>query len=251
MQSLNFKFKFDLLVSMSSNWSNLKRKVLVKAENYAFFAFTYDDEFQTYEYAKFSFPTTVESTSLSQIEATFFDWRYHFQMEASSTTNDEKFLMHVVLNESNVLDCFFDKKVDKDVFGHDQFSPMYRYLESRMQNNECPVESIISMFEKQTFHNQHEDTAEKRAIIKINRDSICATGDFCDILAEMTVSGKETCGVQKLTLPITYGRYHSELAKAFAREYAKQGQKFDYLYKCKSDSFQDQMRFIASNYIKK
>ena len=45
-----------------------------------------------------------------------------------------------------------------------------------------------------------------------------------------------------------YGRYHSELAKAFAREYAKQGQKFDYLYKCKSDSFQDQMRSIASNY---
>ena len=102
MQSLNFKFKFDLLV---------KRKVLVKAENYAFFAFTYDDAFQTYEYAKLSFPTAVEITSLSQIEATFFDWRYHFQMEASSTTNDEKFLMHVVLNESNVLDCFFDKKL--------------------------------------------------------------------------------------------------------------------------------------------
>ena len=101
------------------------------------------------------------------------------------------------------------------------------------------------MFENQTFRNQHEDTAEKRAIIKINAE------DFCDILAEMTVSGNETCGIQKLTLPITYGRYHSELAKAFAREYAKQGQKFDYLYKCKSDSFQDQMRFIASNYIKK
>ena len=133
MQSLNFKFKFHL-VSMSSNWSNLKRKVLVKAENYAFFAFTYDDEFQTYEYAKFSFPTTVESTSLSQIEATFFDWRYHFQMEASSTTSDEKFLTHVILNKSNVFDCFFDNNVEKNVYGHVQFSPMYRYLESRMQN---------------------------------------------------------------------------------------------------------------------
>ena len=39
-----------------------------------------------------------------------------------------------------------------------------------------------------------------------------------------------------------------ELAKAFAREYARKGQKFDYLYKCKSDSFQAQMRSIASNY---
>ena len=84
-------------------------------------------------------------------------------MEASSTTSDEKFLMDVLLNEYNVFDCFFDKKVDKNVFGHDQFSPMYRYLESRMQNNECPFESIISMFENQTFRNQHENTAENRA----------------------------------------------------------------------------------------
>ena len=68
-------------------------------------------------------------------------------MEASSTTRDEKFLTHVVLNELNVLDCF----------GHDQLS---RYLESRMQNNECPVESIISMFENETFGNQHENRAE-------------------------------------------------------------------------------------------
>ena len=102
-----------------------------------------------------------------RFEVTFFDWRYHFQMEASSTTNDEKFLKHVVLNEYNVLDCFFDWKVDKNVFGHDQFSPIYRYLESRKQNNQCPVKSIISMFEKRTFPNQHEDTAENRAIIKI------------------------------------------------------------------------------------
>ena len=221
--------------------------IIIKYEWFSVFS-TSDDAFQTYEYGKLSFPTAMKMTSLSQIEATFFDWRYHFQMEASSTTNDEKFSIHVVFNESNVLDCFFDQKVDKNVFGHDQFSPMYRYLESRMQNNECPVESIISMFEKQTFRNQDEDTAENRAIIKINGDSISGAEDFCDILAEMTSSGNETWGIQKLTLPITYGRYHSELAKAFAREYAKQGQKFDYLYKCKSDSFQEQMRSIASNY---
>ena len=143
--------------------------------------------------------------------------------------------MHVVLNESNVFDCFFDRKVDKNVFGHDQFSPMYRYLESRIQNNECPVESIISMFENQTFRNQHEDTAENRAIIKINGDSISGAEDFCDILAEMTVSGNEAWGIQKLTLPIPYRRYRNELAKAFAGEYAKKRQIFDYLYECNSD----------------
>ena len=143
-------------------------------------------------------------------------------MEALPTTNDEKFLMHVVLNESNVLDCFFDWKVDKNVFGHDQFSPIYRYLESRIQNNECPVESVISMFEKRTFRNQHEDTAENMAIIKINGDSISGAEDFCDVLAEMTVSGDEAWGTQKLTLPITYGRYHSELTKAFARKYIRE-----------------------------
>ena len=75
------------------------------------------------------------------------------------------------------------------MFGHDQFSPIYRYLESRIQNNECPVESIISMFEKRTFRNQHEDTAENRAIIKIHGDSISG--------AEMTVSSNEAWGNSK------------------------------------------------------
>ena len=77
----------------------------------------------------------------------------------------------------------------------------------------------------------------------INGDSISGAEDFCDVLVEMAVSGNEAWGIQKLTLPIMYGRYHIEMAKAFAREYAKQEQNFDYLYKCKSDSFQDQMRF--------
>ena len=45
---------------------------------------------------KLSFPTAVKITSLPQIEATFFGWRCHFQMEASCTTWDEKFLVHFV-----------------------------------------------------------------------------------------------------------------------------------------------------------
>ena len=103
---------------------------------------------------------------------------------------------------------------------------MYRYLEFRIQNNEYPVKSIISMFENQTFRNQHKDTAENRAIIKIDGESISGAEDFCDILAEMTVSCNEAWEIQKITLPIPYGRYHNESAKAFAREYTKKDKHF-------------------------
>ena len=101
-------------------------------------------------------------------------------------------------------DCFFDPifvdpKIPKEVFGHDQFSPMLRYCESRLQNNECSVESIISMFTSQAFKGQHEDTAENRAIIKINGDSISGSNDFCDFLAEMTSTGNESWGISKVS----------------------------------------------------
>ena len=154
----------------------------------------------------------------------------------------------MVINESNVFDCFFDDKVSKEEFGHDQFSPMLRYCESRLQNNECPVESIISMFTSQAFRGQHEDTTENRALIKINGDSISGSGEFCDILAQMSSTGNESWGINKLELPITYGRYHNPLAKSFSRELAKQGHKFSYLYKCKSTEFQSKMLSIAENY---
>ena len=155
--------------------------------------------------------------SLTRIEDVFFDWRYHFQLQATSTVDNKEYEFHVVLNESNVLDSFFDPKVPKEVFGHDQLSPMLRYCESRLQNNECPVESIISMFTSQAFKGQHEETAENRAIIKINGDSISGSDDFCHILAEMTSIGNGSWGIAKLPLPITYGRYHNPLAKSFQR----------------------------------
>ena len=75
---------------------------------------------------------------------------------------------------------------------------MLRFCESRLQNNECPVESIISMFSSQTYRGQDEDTVENRAIIKINGDSISGSDDFCRILAEMSSTGNEAWGIQKL-----------------------------------------------------
>ena len=157
--------------------------------------------------------------------------------------------MHIVLNESNVLDCFFDPKVPKELFGHDQLSPIIRYCESRLQNNESLVESIISMFTSQAFKGQHEETAENRAIIKINDDSISGSEDFCHVLAEMTSTGNDDWGISKLPLPITYGRYHNPLAKAFQREFQKQGSKFTYLYNCNSTDFQRNMDSIAKDYM--
>ena len=66
----------------------------------------------------------------------------------------------------------------------------------------------------------------------------------------VSFSGVEEWGINKLTLPITYGRYHNPLAKAFARELAKKGQKFSYLYECGSEKFKASMDSIASNYNK-
>ena len=64
-----------------------------------------------------------------------------------------------------------------------------RLCEALCQNNECPVESIISIFSSQSFRGQHEDTAENRAFIKINGDTIGGAEDFCKVLAEMSVKG--------------------------------------------------------------
>ena len=100
------------------------------------------------------------------------------------------------------------------------------------------------MFTSQAFKGQHTETAENRAIIKINDDSISGSEDFCHILAEMTSTGNDDWEISKLPLPITYGRYHNSLAKAFQREFRK----FTYLYNCNSD-FQNIMDSIARDYM--
>ena len=100
----------------------------------------------------------------------------------------------------------------------------------------------------QTFQNQHESAAKNRAIIKINGDSISGAQSFCDILSEMSFTRIEPWGINKLTLPITYGRYHNPLAKAFQRELRKQGQRFSYLYECESTVFKTSMEKLAQNY---
>ena len=157
--------------------------------------------------------------------------------------------MHVVLNECNVFNTFFDPKIPIDTFGNNDLSPLVRLCEALCQNNECPVESIISIFSSQAFRGQHEDTAENRAIIKINGDTIGGAEDFCTVLSEMSTTGVPEWGIDQLTLPIKYGRYASNpIAKAFARIQSKKGSKFDYMYKCKGENFSQRMSQIGNSF---
>ena len=65
----------------------------------------------------------------------------------------------------------------------------------------------------------------------------------------MTSIDNSSWGISKLPLPITYGRYHNLLAKAFQHEFQKQGRKFTYLYHCNSSEFQNKMNSIARDYV--
>ena len=97
--------------------------------------------------------------------------------------------IHVVLSECNVFNTFFDPKIEMDTFGNDDLLPLVRLCEALCQNNECPVESIISIFSSQAFRGQHEDTAENRAFIKLNGDTIAGGEDFCEVLSKTSATG--------------------------------------------------------------
>ena len=111
------------------------------------------------------------------------------------------------------------------------------------------AKTIISIFSSQSFRGQHEDTAENRAFIKINGDTIGGAEDFCKVLAEMSVKGVPEWEIEKLTLPIKYGRYaKNPIAKAFARIESKKSTRFDYMYKCKGENFTNKMKQIGKTF---
>ena len=104
------------------------------------------------------------------------------------------------------------------------------------------------MFSAQAFRGQHEETAEHRAFIKINGDTIAGAEDFCGVLAKMSVKGVPEWGIDSLTLPIRYGRYENSIAKSFETIQSKKGKKFSYMYQCKSDDFRSKSKQIASTF---
>ena len=54
--------------------------------------------------------------------------------------------------------------------------------------------------------------------------------------------------IDKLTLPIRYGRYENRIAKSFAKIQSLKGSKFEYIYKCKGEGFTHRMKQIGSTF---
>lgn len=221
--------------------------IIIKHEWFQTFDVT-NDPFRSYEYGKFIPSRGSKITSITPLNGNFYDWKFHFQI--TTKTSDQKVeKIHVVINECNVWKTFFDPKVAVKTFGDNKLSPMFRLCESLCQNNECPVESIISMFSSQTFRGQHENTAEYRAFIKINGDTIAGSEDICSVLAKMSVDGLVDWGIDPLTLPIRYGRYGAEsIAKAFQTIQLQKGNKFEYMYKCEGEAFTQMLNKIGNEF---
>ena len=183
------------------------------------------------EYKYSDFPKKIGSTcvvnKLTLNEENFFDFRFHYTLELK--VKNEVKIFHVTLNESNVADTFFDHKIPEDVFGNKFFSPVYRFAESHFQDNEAPVESVISSFDNQCFPNQGEATGEARSFIKINGDPSGAGSMEISInLANMSVDGAPEWDIQPVSLPVSFGRYSRTIAKSFDRIDQTKGKKHDF-----------------------
>ena len=171
-----------------------------------------DDAFAEYIYA--TFPKDVNERckveSLALRTEPFFDFRFHYTLKLKVKNEIQEF--HVTLNESNVANTFFDSRIPVAVFGHKHFSAVYRFCESHFQDNEAPVESVISTFDNQSFANQAECTGEARSFIKINGDSSEAGSlEMSKALAKLSVDGVPAWGIEPLTLPVTFGRYARDI----------------------------------------
>ena len=125
------------------------------------------------------------------------------------------------------------------VFGHNHLSALWRLVESKCQNNEAPVESVIGTFANQTFRGQSEQTGEDRAIIKVNGDgNIAGLLKISETVAQASADGIPEWDIERLNLPITFGRYKiNTLPKAVLQQKSKVANKQSYVYNCSDRSF--------------
>ena len=98
-----------------------------------------DDLLQFYEYEQL--PQFNKIMNLNRVDQEFFDLRFHFK--ATLLVKNEPKTYHVTLNEGAVLKSFLSSKVD--LFNMPKFSAFYRWTFAKFQNNECVIESFISM----------------------------------------------------------------------------------------------------------
>ena len=72
-----------------------------------------------------------------------------------------------------------------------KFSAFYRWAFAKFQNNECVIESFISIADNQSFDNQKDEILEDRLIIKCNSDTFASTREISQAIATMSESGNE------------------------------------------------------------
>ena len=201
-----------------------------------------DDLLQFYEYEQL--PQFNKIMNLNRVDQEFFDLRFHFK--ATLLVKNEPKTYHVTLNEGAVLKSFLSSKVD--LFNMPKFSAFYRWTFAKFQNNECVIESFISIADNQSFDNQKDETLEDRLIIKCNSDTFASTREISQAIATMYESGNEDWKIHQVTLPITYGRYQNEQSLVFESIKSQKCSKHSYIFRMLKPEYQSKMKIIAQNY---
>lgn len=73
---------------------------------------------KSYEYSKLMIPSASKITQIEPMDGDFYDWKDHFQVTIQVSPNVSVKTIHVVLNECNVFNTFFDPKIQTDSFGN-------------------------------------------------------------------------------------------------------------------------------------
>ena len=68
-------------------------------------------------------------------------------------------------------------------------------------------------------------------MIKLNADTRASGKDVAAVVADISMQGNEAWGIEKLTLPILYGRYKTDdLPSTFQKILDKKGSKHTYIH---------------------
>lgn len=187
-----------------------------------------EDLIMTYSYSKIEYSKIHK---VERIKEQFYDFKFHFQLDLT-LRDGSRVKKHVVLIEKNINKSFWSVKVLEAVFKHNQYSAFLRYCFGAFQNNEGNAEGFIGALGNQTFENQHKDTLEDRGMIKLNADTRASGKDVAAVVADISMQGNEAWGIEKLTLPILYGRYKTDdLPSTFQKILDKKGSKHTYMSK--------------------
>ena len=152
----------------------------------------------------------------------------------------------MILDESAVIKSFLSTEVD--LLNVPKFSAFFQWAFAKFQNNECDIEGFISMAANQSFDSQKDETLENRLIIKCNSDTIASTREISQEIARMSATGYPDWGINKVTLPITYGRYQTQQSVSFESLKQKKSSKHSYVFLMLKPEYQTQIDNIAKLY---